>query len=84
MKKAILTVLALALITCAHSQNAKKTADGNFQTIAPVPKPGKAIGKTISDGGKSYPVFETAKGKLYYEKISKAGKLYRKYIKIEN
>lgn len=79
MKLLIFAFLLLSLSTKA--QTARKTANGNYIEFK---KAGKSTGKTITiANGKTYPVYETEKGKLYYVRVSKTGKEYKRYIKID-
>lgn len=87
MKKIITALLLLCLTTGIKAQNAQRTKDGNFVALTATPKgkdAGKDTGKTFTDrDGKKYPVFESAKGKLYYIRTSKNGNEYRAYIRTE-
>lgn len=85
MKK-IITVLAIVLCAfTATAQNATKDAAGNYTAVKHTSvKPAvKSTGKTFTDvNGKVYPVYESAKGKLYYVRTSKSGNEYKVYIKV--
>ena len=83
MKKAIILISALFFLSIAGSaQNAKVDAKGNYISIAKVREPAKNSGKTFTDSkGNVYPVFESAKGKLFYTRVSKSGNEYNVYLK---
>ncbi len=87
MKKiTFITAMLLCLAMTSFSQNATKTADGNFLALSK-PKSdsstGTPTGKTFTDTkGTKYPVFESAKGKLYYKRTSKTGTEYKVYLKV--
>jgi len=87
MKKIITALLLLCLTTGIKAQNATRTKEGNFIAITTTPKAkdaGKNTGKTFTDNtGKKYPVFESAKGKLYYIRTSKTTATeYKVYLKL--
>jgi hypothetical protein len=87
MKRIILLAFILGLFNPSIGQNVRKTADGNYVAIstAKTKDNGKQTGKTYTDAkGKVYPVFITAKGKLFITRTSaKTGKDYRFYLKID-
>lgn len=86
MKK-LLVLLMLSFSLISYSQNAKVDKDGNFISISNNKAKSDTIntGKTFTDSkGKVYPVFKTKRGKLYYPRISKSGRYYRAYLKIES
>lgn len=66
------------------AQNAKMTTNGNYISIAPAKEQSKPTGKTFTDAkGIAYPVYITAKGKLFIIKDSKkTGKQYKSYLKL--
>ena len=86
MKKLLVLLLILFSLS-SYSQNAKVDKDGNFTAISNTKAKSDTIntGKTFTDSkGKVYPVFKTKRGKLYYPRISKSGRYYRAYIKVES
>ena len=84
MKRIIITAALLIAAFTIQAQNARKDATGNYTAINHAKEPGKATGKTFTDTkGTVYPLFESAKGKLYYMKTSKAGNVYKAYLKTE-
>lgn len=86
MKK-LLVFLMLSFTLFSYSQNAKVDKNGNFVSISKSTAKQDTIdtGKTFTDSkGKVYPVFKTQRGKLYYPRISKSGKYYRAYLKLES
>lgn len=86
MKRIILLAFILGLFSPSIGQNVKKTVDGNYMAIstAKTKDNGKTTGKTYTDSkGKVYPVFITAKGKLFVNKTSpKTNKNYKQYLKL--
>lgn len=83
MKKMIVAVL---LLLCLHStgQNARQDASGNYVAIKKELAKGKPTGKYFTDAkGQKYQVFESARGKLYYERTSKTGNTYKVYLRLE-
>ena len=95
MKKALLSLAFLALATFATAQatnaakkatkpNVEVTADGNFKALARSTSAATAetTGKTYTDRtGKVYPVYKTAKGRYFINKVSgKTGKTYKYYL----
>lgn len=84
MKKIIITAALFIAALTSQAQNAKKDASGNYIAVTTAKEQAKPTGKTFTDSkGIKYPLFETAKGKLYYIRTSKAGKQYKAYLKIE-
>lgn len=69
----------------ANAQNAKVDATGNYTAInhsndSSIAKP---TGKTFTDAkGIKYPVLVSKNGKLFYMRTSKAGNVYKAYIKV--
>jgi hypothetical protein len=87
MKKTILFfAVLLASATTTMAQNAKQDANGNYVAIQhDTTTTGTATGRTFTDAkGVVYPVLQSAKGKLYYMRTSKAGNIYKCYIKTES
>lgn len=83
MKKTLFILLILGLFAGAQAQNARKDAKGNYVAINSA-RDSTATGKTFTDQkSQVYPVFANHKGKLYYIRTSKTGKIYRSYLKIE-
>ena len=83
MKKVIILLSAVFVLSLAGSaQNSKVNASGNYVSVAKVREPAKNSGKTFTDSkGIVYPVLESAKGKLFYTRVSKAGNEYNVYLK---
>ena len=88
MKKTTIIILVFILL-CIHSivnaQNATVTKDGNYIAVSTKPsqEKSKPTGKTFTDTkGIVYPVYVSAKGKLFYTRISKAGNEYKVYLKV--
>lgn len=83
MKRVIVAIAMIMATMTSHAQNAKKDASGNYVAIAATKTPDKSTGNTFTDTkGIKYPVYESAKGKLYYMRTSKAGNQYKVYIKL--
>ncbi len=86
MKKLIL-LPALFIVCCAHAQlRVVKDANGNYVASRKADTTGsKPTGKTFTDGkGKSYPLYESVNGKLYYYRTSRSGNVYKAYLKIDH
>ena len=78
-------ILMLCISAGAQAQNAKQDPSGNYIALksSSVKDAGKPTGKTFTDGkGISYPVIESARGKLYYVRTSKSGNVYKVYLKL--
>lgn len=85
MKK-VFIMLSLCSALCAHSQNARLDATGNYVAIHKSDSTtGTPTHKTFTDTkGNRFPVFVTKTGKLYYMRVSaKTGKQYKQYLKLE-
>lgn len=86
MKRLLLLLSIVIASFTATAQNAKVDAHGNYVAVknATVKNTGKNTGKTFTDTkGIVYPVYESAKGKLYYIRKSKAGNEYKVYLKVD-
>ena len=87
MKNSILVTAFLLLGSCAAypQTRATKDAQGNYvQAKRADTASNKPTGHTFTDkDGKSYPVFISARGKLYYMRTSKYGNVYKAYLKEE-
>ena len=86
MKKLFALTLILSLTMAAYSQNARKGPDGNYFALqrSAIGGDSTATGNYFTDTkGEKYPVFLNYKGKLYYLRTSKAGKVFRSYLKLE-
>ena len=84
MKHLLILLFALLCIT-GSAQNAKQDANGNYTAITTKKAKTKAIntGKTFTDAkGNKYPVYESAKGKIFIIRTSKTGKTYNQYLKL--
>lgn len=74
-------IMFLCFVGAASAQNAKQDASGNYIAISDTGS--KPTGKVFTDSkGIKYPVLVSANGKLYYMRTSKAGKVYKAYIKL--
>lgn len=83
MKK-LLTITALCVALSATAQTkVTKDAHGNYIVAKRTDTTAnKATGHTIIDrDGISHPVYISAHGKLFYMRTSKAGNVYKCYIK---
>ena len=71
-------------MSCTYSQQVKVDKNGNYISATNSSKADTInTGKTFTDSkGLVYPVYKSAKGKLYYPRISKSGTYYRVYLKI--
>lgn len=82
-------VIALIILFCSinlSAQNARQDATGNYVAIQKISATDsvKRTGKTFTDyKDQCYDVYVNEKGKLFYTKISKIGKEYRVYLKLE-
>lgn len=81
MKK-VLLIASLFIVLTAHAQTkVVKDANGNYSAVKrdTLSKP---TGHTFTDSkGNVYPVFISARGKLYYMRTSKNGNVYKCYLK---
>lgn len=86
MKKLIL-IPALFIVFCAGAQTkVVKDANGNYVALSHKADStrNKATGKTFTDSkGKTYPVYESVNGKLFYYRTSRNGNVYKAYIKTD-
>ena len=88
MKKLLLSI-ALLISLSSMGQNAVKDVSGNYVAVSKVKdstrSQNKDTGKTFTDkDGNVYKVFESAKGKLFYVRVSKTtGNPYKVYINVE-
>lgn len=85
MKKIIIALMLIAAATAAHSQNVTRDSKGNYIATAARKDTAAATntGKTYTDTkGNSYPVYVSAKGKLFVYRISKTGNKYKQYLKL--
>lgn len=82
----LLLLPALLIVLSAHAQTkAVKDASGNYVTSHKADTTGnKPTGHTFTDSkGKTYPVYESVNGKLYYYRTSRNGNVYKAYIKVD-
>lgn len=96
MKNVLFILTTLLLLACNNElfgQTSKtvKTSNGNFQevaitqTVETLTANCKDSGLTWTDlKGNTEKVYITGKGKYFIVKTSAAGKLYRKYLKVED
>lgn len=79
MKKFIFIAI-LFLCTTTHSQIVKD-ANGNYHQLKGTADT-TATGKTFTDAkGSLYPVYKSSTGKLFVLRTSKAGNVYKQYLK---
>jgi hypothetical protein len=88
MKKIKLITLCMAMSIGAMAQNVvTKNSDGDYVSLKTQREfsPPKPMGGYFVDSkGKKYPIFISAKGRMYYERTSaKTQKVYKVYIKEE-
>lgn len=84
--KNFLTILALGVVMTAHAQTrVVKDSTGNYKLVSHRDtSSGKATGQYLTDkDGVKHPVLVSARGKLYYMRTSKAGNVYKCYIKVD-
>ncbi len=86
MKKTILTIgiFLFAFTLSIQAQNVTKDSKGNYIQIKTIgePMPPKLTGKTFTaNTGEVFPVYESAKGRLFVTRISKSGNAYKMYLK---
>lgn len=81
MKKTIIILLFVSPLFLS-AQNARRNKDGNFTAIERT-KDSTSTGRTIETEKGQFPVFSTSTGKLFYCTVSKTGKYFRKYLKVE-
>ncbi len=82
--KNLITIAAVMICLTAHAQHAVKDAQGNYHAVTRSTDTGarKPTGKTFTDSkGKSYPLYLSVNGKLYYMRTSRSGNVYKAYIK---
>lgn len=83
MKKLILIASLFIAFTAQAQQHITKDANGNY-TVTKQDTTNKATGKTITlADGKVLPLYLSVHGKLFYNRVSKAGNVYKVYIKTE-
>lgn len=83
MLKTLITIGSLLLCLTASAQHVTKDKNGNY-TIAKRSDTtaNKPTGHTITDrDGKVHPVYISVRGKLFWLRTSKAGNVYKCYIK---
>lgn len=82
MKK-LITLASMLIVLSSQAQNATKDSNGNYHAIKHE-YIAKDSGKRFQDAkGIWYNVYISEKGKLYYWKLSKTNKLYKRYIKLQ-
>lgn len=84
--KYLIIAAMLFLSLAGHAQTkVQTTPDGNFRAVKDTAASYKATGKTYADDkGNTYPVYISAKGKLFILRTSKTGNQYKQYLKLEN
>ena len=76
-------VLILLLSLTGYTQVRKDSA-GNYVAAGRIKEAAKPIGKTYTDNkGNVYPIYLSASGRLYVERISKSGNKYKYYLKLQ-
>lgn len=87
MKKVTFILSLLLASSLAFSQSKiVKDANGNYVQESAIKKVSedKPTGQTLTlSNGNVFPVYESEKGKLYIKRISRNGKEYKQYLKIE-
>ncbi len=77
MKKLIIITFISLLGLGVNAQYIRKVNDSTYKIISDIP-----AGTITRTDGSKVPVYQTAKGKLYYYRISpKTGRLYKSYLK---
>jgi len=72
-----------SMITKAQTKpNVTRTADGNYILISKKADSAKNTGNYVVIKDIKYPVYESAKGKLFIKRISKNNKEYNQYLKL--
>lgn len=86
MQKIILSIALILIYSFSFGQakpNLVKDLNGNYTAISSAKDTVTAMptGKTFTDSkGKVYPVFKSAKGKFFVNRISKSGNSYKYYL----
>lgn len=83
--KTLITIILFLLSFSTMAQNVKKDANGNYIAVSTkkAKTEARATGKTYTDSkGNVYPVYESAKGKLFIIRTSKTGNTYNQYLKL--
>jgi len=83
MFKKLITIGSLLLCLTAHAQHVTKDKNGNYTISAKADTANlKPTGHTITDrDGNVHPVYISQRGKLFWLRTSKNGKVYKSYIK---
>lgn len=82
---ALIVIGILIMLFPAKAQTVKMDPSGNYVAVNTIKTDtaAKGTGKTFTDTkGAKYPVMESARGKLYYVRTSKAGNVYKVYLKL--
>ena len=83
MKKLILSIVILIVSLACNAQKVQIDANGNYYAVKAVKTTAQSTNTTFTDAnGKIYPVMQSAKGKLFYVRTSKAGNEYKVYLKL--
>lgn len=86
MKKALTFFFAAILLSIAGQAQTAVKVDKQGNYIAAAKKDtasGKPTGKIYTDTkGNKYPVYISPNGKLYVNRVSKAGNQYKQYLKV--
>jgi nucleoid DNA-binding protein len=85
MKKLIFMTLFLTSCGIMAQTPVKMNNSGVYQAASKERSVsvGTDTGKKMNIKGKLYPIFKTARGKFYVLRVSKAGKEYKQYLKLE-
>jgi hypothetical protein len=86
MKRTILILAFIGVITTSQGQTIKRDESGNFHAIkTETAQRDSTTNFTFTDGkGKKHKVYVGAKGKFYIPRVSKNGNFYRQYLKTED
>lgn len=80
--KNLITIFSLLICLTANAQHAVKDAQGNYHAVGRDTASSKPTGHTFTDSkGKSYPLYLSVHGKLYYMRTSRNGNVYKCYLK---
>ena len=84
MKKLIISIVILIVSLACNAQKVQIDANGNYYAVKAIKPTAQSTNTTFTDTkGIVYPVFQSAKGKLYYVRTSKnTGTEYKVYLKL--
>lgn len=83
--KQILIIFLTLISIASYAQNITRDNSGNYVQVKSTVRQDTVLQKEkyINSKGEAFPVYMTHKGKFYVPTISKNGRYYRKYLKIE-